>query len=76
MTTTSARSEPLPPFVTARVSIAQLVADTELSERTVRRKLKKAERMGLIRQVGPAEFVFNIRALEALQRVPRGAGPR
>ena len=48
------------------------MADTELSERTVRRKLKKAERMGLIKRVGPAEFVFNVRALEALQRAPHG----
>jgi hypothetical protein len=57
---------PLPPFVTARCSVQQLAADTEL---TIREKIRKAKRLGLIKQVGPDEFVINVLALEKMQRV-------
>jgi DeoR/GlpR family transcriptional regulator of sugar metabolism len=59
----------LPPYMTSRVDVDTLSRTCGLSPATVRRALKELEARGLIERRGPAEFVMNVRAIEALPTI-------
>jgi hypothetical protein len=57
----------------ARVSIAQLVTETCLSERSIRRAIRALEAFGVLSRVGPDEFEIDVDALDAMPKVSNGA---
>lgn len=59
----------LPPFVRVNLSLERVAAETEIPEWEVQRAVKRLLREGLLIQLGPEEWLMNVRAIEALPRI-------